>query len=159
MKTFLTSMAFVLAAGPVLALSCLRPDVARTYSQASEAEQAYVVVTGELRFDEARLPKNDGTNKDRRNVTIPARLEGRSLSRAGFTTPFARDITLEVRCFGPWCGGARSGVEYLVFLEKHGRNLVMVADPCGSWAFLEPSPAQVKQVETCIGGLECVPLK
>ena len=159
MKMFLTSMAFVLAAGPALALSCLRPDVARTYNQASEAEQAYVVVSGALRFDETRLPENDGTNNDRRNVTIPARLEGTSLSRAGFTTPFARDITLEVRCFGPWCGGARSGVEYLVFLEKHGRKLVMVADPCGSWAFPEPSADQVRQVETCIGGLECAPPK
>lgn len=159
MKMFLTSMAFVLAAGPALALSCLRPDVARTYNQASEAEQAYVVVSGALRFDETRLPENDGTKNDRRNVTIPARLEGTSLSRAGFTTPFARDITLEVRCFGPWCGGAQSGVEYLVFLEKHGRNLVMVADPCGSWAFPEPSAEQVRQVETCIGGLECVALK
>ena len=159
MKTFLTSMALVLAAGPALALSCLRPDVARTYSQASEAEQAYVVVRGELRFDEARLPENGGTNQDRRVVTIPARLEGKSLSRAGFTTPFARDITLEVSCLGPWCGGAQSGVEYLAFLEKHGRNLVMVAEPCGSWAFPEPSAEQVKQVETCMGGLECVPLK
>ena len=83
MKTFLTSMALVLAAGPALALSCLRPDVARTYSQASEAEQAYVVVAGALRFDEGRLPENDGTNQDRRTVAIPARLEGKSLSRAG----------------------------------------------------------------------------
>ncbi len=159
MKVFLTSMALVLAAGPALALSCLRPDVARTYNQASEAEQAYVVVTGALRFDAARLPENDGTSQDRRVVTIPARLEGTSLSRAGFTTPFARDISLEVSCFGPWCGGAQSGVEYLVFLEKRGRDYVMVADPCGSWAFPEPSAEQVEQVEACIGGLECAPLK
>lgn len=159
MKRVLTGLVFALAAGPAAALSCLRPDVARTYQKASEAEQAYVVVTGALRFDEARLPRDDGTNRDRRVVTIPARLEGTSLSRSGFTTPFTRNITLEVNCFGPWCGGAQSGVEYLVFLEKHGRTLVMVADPCGSWSFPEPSAEQVKQVETCVGGLECVSLK
>lgn len=155
MRRVLTSLAFVLATGPAVALSCLRPDVTRTYQMASEAEESYVVASGELRFDERRLPENDGTRQDRRIVTIPARLEGVSLSRAGFTTPFARDITLEVTCFGPWCGGAKSGVLYLAFLEKRGRDYVMSADPCGSWAFAEPTGAQLEKVERCIGGVEC----
>ena len=151
--------ALLLACGPALALSCLRPDVARTYTRAAEAEKSYVVVLGEVRFDEALLPETDGTQHDRRNVTIPARLEGVSLSKAGFTTPFARNITLEVACFGPWCGGAQSGAQYLAFLEKRGGRYVMIADPCGSWAFAKPTKAQVQQVERCMRGLDCAPVK
>lgn len=149
----------VMAGGPALALSCLRPDVARTYSQAAASETSYIVVVGELTFDERRLPRGDGAQQDRRNAVIPARMDGVSLSKAGFTTPFSRTITLEVACFGPWCGGAKSGVPYLAFLEKRGGRYVLVADPCGSSAFAKPTKAQVQQVERCAGGLDCGPVK
>jgi len=152
-------LALFFASGPALALSCMRPDVARSYQNAAQAEDIYVVVRGRLTFDEGKLPKSDGTAQGPETVTIPARFDGKALSKVGFETAFARDITLEVVCFGPWCGGAKSGVPYLAFLEKRGEDYVMVADPCGSWAFSEPSEEQVNQVESCMAGSGCEPLE
>ena len=109
MKHLALMLAVMLVAGPALALSCLPPDVARTYKQAAEAKETYIVVLGRLSFDASKLPKADMERQQETppQTLIPARIEGTSLSQAGFETPFTANITLNARCFGPWCAGHR----------------------------------------------------
>lgn len=158
MRFALTLVLSVLAA-PALALSCLPPDVARTYKQAEEAEAAYVVVLGRLTFDESRLPEVDMARQQDTppETLIPARIAGKSLSRAGFGTAFDREITLNARCFGPWCAGARSGTEYLAFLERTERGYVLSLDPCGGFGFAEPRAEMIERVIGCFRGETCEP--
>ncbi len=158
MRVFLF-LFLVLAAGPVLALSCIRPDVANTYERAVETEEIYVVVHGTLTFDQTRVPDNDLSNQNRPDTLIPARLKGVSLSRDGFVTPFDRIISVFLQCFGPWCGGATSGAEYLSFLERTETGYVMTIDPCGSWIFPEPTKVQLDLTISCMRGERCTPLK
>ena len=153
------ALALGLMAGPALALSCLPPDVARTYQQADEAEAAYVVVLGRLSFDESKLPVVDmARQQDTPPVTlIPARISGKALSRSGFVTEFDQEITLNARCFGPWCAGASSGTEYLAFLERTDGGYVLSLDPCGGFGFPQPQAEMVAQAVACFRGESCEP--
>ncbi len=97
-----------------LALSCMKPSVTRTFKEIHAAPETYIIVEGRLTLDASKLPETDLTNQSPPELTrVPAILSGTSLSRAGFDAPFAREITLEVACFGPWCGGAQNGMEVL----------------------------------------------
>lgn len=153
------SLAFALSllATPALSLSCLPPDVARSFKDAAEAEQAYVVVHGTLSFDEALLPESAQQDQNPPNVEIPARLTGKSLSNSGFTTDFDRPITLRAVCFGPWCGRTAAGGEHLAFVEQTESGYVLTLTPCGDYSFAEPTPAMVKKAAACFKGRNCTP--
>lgn len=152
MKQIMLALGFILIAGPGLALSCIKPEVSNSFREAVAATEDYVVVYGILKFDDRLKPKPDFTNVDGGNVEIPARLEGKALNKSGFRADFAQDITLELACFGPWCGDAVSGVKYLAFLRQTGRKYVLTADPCGNWAFQDASRAQLEQARQCMRG-------
>ena len=87
-------------AGPAVALSCMAPDVAHTFTELNNQPETYVVVHGTLSFDEGRLPVTDWDNQEAtpQETPIPARLSGRSLTQDGFTAPFYRTITLNAVC-------------------------------------------------------------
>lgn len=145
--------------GPAFALSCLPHDVARTFQQAAEAEDAYIVVHGALRFDETRLPKMDMANQQQTppDTLIPAQITGKALSHDGFTIGFDRKITLNAQCFGPWCAGAISGMDYLAFLEKRADGYRLSITPCGGFGFGSPSKAKLDTVKACFGDGPCAP--
>jgi hypothetical protein len=145
--------------GPALALSCLAPDVARTYLQLDEAEERYIAVHGVLTFDASKLPKTDMQDQASTpdSTPLPAQLTGQSLSAEGFTTPFDRSITLDVRCFGPWCAGAASGAEILGFVELRDSGPVLTLDPCSSTSFPEPDEAMLNTAVRCMQGGACKP--
>lgn len=154
-STILAATITVLAT-PAVSLSCLRPDVARSYKQAAEAEESYLVVHGTLTFDETELPEAVG-NESPPGTRIRAQMAGKALSQSGFDHPFDRQITLDVRCFGPWCGGAASGIPYLAFVERGEDGYTLTVDPCGSLGFPEPTEDMLRQVKTCFDGGKCGP--
>lgn len=146
-------------AGPALALSCLRPDLPRTYQKLDAAEETYVVVHGRLTFDETRLPRPDMTGQAEPppGARIPARLAGKALSPAGFVTPYDRAVTLDLRCFGPWCPIGESGMDVLVFVERGSTGDVVTLDPCYAHVFVAPNAQMLNQAVTCMRGGPCQP--
>lgn len=150
--------AFAALAQPSWALSCMAPDIARDYARAAQSDQTYIVVRGELHFEESALPNrmDQRQSRMRDSVEIPAWLAGRSLTRDGFTKPFERDVILRVSCLGPWCGATTKGL-HLTFLRKDGQEWVMEIGPCPGMTYSEPSDAQERQVMSCFRGETCVP--
>ncbi len=128
------ALAFILAltaAGPAAALSCMQADPQADFRRAAADDRSWIVVDGEMRFDEDLLPKTDlGAQAPRDAVEIPARIAGQGLSKEGFTIPFDRDITLRATCAGPWCASPASDTRYLAFLLKEGDGYVALASPC-----------------------------
>jgi hypothetical protein len=146
--------------GPALALSCMPPDVVQSYIRAAEAVEPYIVVHGQLMFDEARLPSTDMVPQTKPPHTlVPARLTGQALTHTGFDQLFNRDVTLDVQCFGPWCAAAVPGIEYLGFLERRDGGYVLAIDPCGGMAHPEPRPEVLEKVLTCLQGGPCTPTR
>ncbi|MEM7074763.1 MAG: hypothetical protein AAGA28_15505 [Pseudomonadota bacterium] len=156
MRVWCVWLLVLLSAGPVLALSCLKPDVNTTFREAVRASEDYVVIYGILQFDGAAQPGQDFSQVEPETTRLPARLEGQALGKAGFRTAFAQDITLELACFGPWCGQAEPGAKYLAFLRDDRSHYVLTADPCNSWLFRDPSPSQLDAARQCMKG-QCAP--
>ncbi len=118
-----------------------------------------MVVTGRLVFDEGKLPVVDYNNQQDtpHNTYIPARLTGQSLTLNGFDTGFDQEITLNAKCFGPFCAGPVSDLPYLAFLERQPKGYMLVFNPCGDLAFPEPTAAMQEKVLHCFQGGPCEP--
>ena len=134
-------------AQPVSALTCMQGDIARDWQTASDASEDYRVVIGRLTFDASLLPEM--SNDAPQETLIPAQIDGRSLTTSGFDAPYARDVTLTVRCFGPWCGATTSGVQHLMFVKETSAGAEVELTPCPGMIYAEPSQALADQVLTC----------
>lgn len=155
MRLLLLALA-LFAASPALALSCLKPSPVRSYLEANASEDRWGAVVGRLHFDDSRLPDSVGQD-GRKNVELRGQLVGESLGPDGFEKPFQGGITLRVVCTGSWCGQAKSGGYYLVFVKREGARHYAIADPCESWLFENPSPRTLNRLERCYRGGYCDP--
>ncbi len=156
MRFYAIMLTWLLLAQPVWALSCLTPDIARDYAQVAQSAETYIVVRGDLVFDESKLPNrvDERASRQRDSMDIPAWLVGKSLTKDGFTRAFERDVILRVSCLGPWCGGAVKG-PHLAFLRQENLDWVMQASPCPGLTYANPTPLQERTVMACFQGDTC----
>ncbi|WP_425072389.1 hypothetical protein [Sagittula sp. S175] len=150
--------ALMLSASQAAALSCLPPDPVRTFLEVDAAPERWGAAVGRLDFDESRLPQS---HKDMTNTPpetwLRAQLVGRTLDTDGWTKPFQGNVALKVQCFGPWCALPKSGVTYLMFLQREPTRHVATADPCGAYIFPNPSREDLDRVYQCFAGGACTP--
>lgn len=141
-------------ASPALALSCMQPDVANSYTWAAEAEAPYVVLLGEFQF---RAGTKSRGNSDGQTVPpVVAQFSGRSLGDGGFTRPFSGAVTLAPACAGPWCAGLPEPGIGLAFAEVMADGTYQVAlGPCGGRYFPGPRAGEAARVEACHRGERC----
>ena len=139
-----------------MALSCMRPSVERTFNEIHAAAEEYIAVEGRLTLNTRKLPRSHSNNQRPPELTrIRAKLSGTSLSHAGFKVPFDREITLNVSCFGPWCGSAQNGEQVLAFLKRQNGGYSLDINPCGGHVFSNPRPAMLKKVTRCMRRGNC----
>ncbi|WP_163848654.1 hypothetical protein [Pseudooceanicola aestuarii] len=152
------SLAATLLAGQAQALSCMRPDAARSYTRAAEAAEPYVVLLGTLTHQSGPLPERDLSDPDPEERSFAARFEGHALAKRGFSTRFATPLTLELTCAGPWCAGLpEQEGEVLAFVEQRAEGYHLRLDPCGGTLFPDPEASTVRQVTRCHGTNTCLP--
>ncbi|MEM6938512.1 MAG: hypothetical protein AAF943_13870 [Pseudomonadota bacterium] len=142
--------AFMLCSStPAFALSCLAPEVARSYDRFAADPADYVIVRGRISL-EGKLPRALSPSQSFPDVTlVPARLVGKSLTQEGFRLPFDKELTLEVSCLGPWCGSLADGEDVLAFVRRSEGAYYLAVPPCGGSAFGAPKAAQIKRVKLC----------
>lgn len=161
MKKLWVLISLALLGSPAYSLSCLPSDVVRTYNQAAQSSAEYLVVSGVLSFDKAKLPKTNfgNNNAARPDNWIKASMVGHYLTKSGFNRPFSHSIRLNARCFGPWCAQPSSGEPYLAFLEKTKSGYILVDGPCDEFAFALPTQKALDQVVSCFQGRTCIEKK
>lgn len=153
MKSFaLAALVAGLTASQASALSCLRPDVAQAFLDASSADQTYVVLKGA--FDFAPLPKKEKPTAE----TVAATFSGRLLTGTGFTQKVSAPVQIELTCSGMWCAEMEPQQEMIAFVQNlNDEKLVFEVGPCYELAFVEPSQEDVKRLENCAQGGACEP--
>ncbi len=159
LKNLCIITALGLVATPVAGLSCLPHSVTDTYQRLDAQDTRYVVVHGTLSFDQGLVPTVDPANQAStpQSTEIPAHFVGKSLGKKGYTRDFATDLTLDLRCAGPWCAGAKTGTDYLAFLARNTEGEFRVTlGPCGGDGFADPTAEQLEQAHTCFTGGPCV---
>ncbi len=139
---------------PAQALSCLPYSPEQAFLNAQESPDRYVIVHGRLDFNPADLPQVEYGGHPWPDNRFFATLTGFSLTGAGFTARFVRQIRVNAKCLGQWCGLIEPGRDYLVFLKKDSGYLLELA-PCGGMAFAEPDEALLERVHQCLLGEEC----
>jgi hypothetical protein len=139
-----------LIATPLHALSCAPYGLPEILQEVVKSEHGYVAVTGTLTFDTNKLPKPTRDNTAGPDLTkIKGNITGKSLSRAGFKNTFSTDLTLEVRCLGPWCARAKSNAEVLVFLKQTQNGYTLAVQPCGSHIVYRPTRSDLNSTKQC----------
>ncbi|MEL6681447.1 MAG: hypothetical protein AAFQ09_02235 [Pseudomonadota bacterium] len=157
MRTTLTAVVLAVMGNDALALSCIRPDPISTFKQLAAAPESYFVLQGELTFDESALPPSIRDVSGDAPTPIRAQFNGLGLTKDGFTATYVSPVTLEISCAGPWCGSARSGGDAIYFVEATTPLATVLADPCGSRIFAEPSQDTLNTLVSCMQGGPCSP--
>jgi hypothetical protein len=138
-----------LAAGPATALSCLRPDLERSYTWADERPELFVLALGSLVRTGPDAPDGPASDNPQARVsyTFPARFEGRLANAEGFTAERAFDVTVEVDCQSVWCGGDSLSEYGLYFFRRDGEDAhSLEAGLCGGFFFGNPEEHQLIEV-------------
>ena len=134
MRTF-ALLAAILLADPVQALSCLRPTVQSTYTQAHESDSIFIAVLGT--FDvQGTAPDQSGSLR-KIGYDLPATFSGTTLDSEGFNDDFDSDVIVRVKCVASWCGGPPSTDPYLAVLEKTNKGYCLL--------YTSPSPRDKRQ--------------
>lgn len=131
MGRILIAFLVLLTAQPALALSCLRPDAVRLYEMARDSESVFVMVRGRAEVTGPAIDLVPNNTQDQ-TATTTAVVSGTMLTSHAFGRDFEREITLEVSCLGPWCGGT-DGLdrEQFMAIQITDSDLVLRLGPCG----------------------------
>jgi hypothetical protein len=160
----------LVAATQAAALTCAPPDPVRSFRQAQEAPERYVVLDGRLAFDASLMPESGQPvppyepppghepptgAPDLLARPVPARFEGFALGLEGFTRPLSTPVALRPSCAGPWCGSMGPEGTWLLFARETAQGYEVLVGPCGGWAFETPSESVLGQMAACMRGQAC----
>ncbi len=147
----LAATLFAVTTSQASALSCIKPDVATAFEDASASDLSYVILKGTFDFEASP----DTTQPEAR--TVDSQFTGRLLTSAGFTQTVSAPIEVDMTCAGEWCAQIEPATEYIAFVERRDDSLVFEVGPCYAFAFQTPELEAVKRLENCAQGGACVP--
>ncbi|MBM2575881.1 hypothetical protein JQC91_06160 [Jannaschia sp. Os4] len=141
-----------LAAQPAHALSCLRPEPARTFAEADASPAGYRIARGTLAPPEGWTApaSEDPGAPDRRGYAVEATGALRFATRDGWSAPRPVRVTIEVGCVAHWCGAPPAG-EAVLFLRDAGGTLVLDEAACPMWSF-PATPEVLAELRRCVRG-------
>lgn len=136
-------------AGPVAALSCLRPEIAGSFRAADERPEDFVIALGALTRVGEDVPNGPDTGDPNMRVgyQFTARFDGRFASRDAFVIDRVVNVTVEVACVSAWCGSdSLSGYGLYFFRRDHSGGYAFESGPCPIFHFDHPSEHQLMEV-------------
>ena len=151
MKPIIPALVALLLAGQASALSCVRPDPARTYGQVASGSVPYFILFGQLDFEQSALSSDPAADP------VAATFRGKSLTADGFVNAYAGPLHLQVNCAASWCGSATSGTDALIFVQADQTPGLVTLEPCGTFLFENPDTAALDAVTRCMRDGNCSP--
>lgn len=136
------ALTIALAADPAAALSCLRPDLDRSFGWADERPEPFVLALGSLVRTGPDTPDGPASDNPQGRVSysFPARFDGRLATAEGFTVERSFDMMVEVQCQSVWCGGHGLSDHGLYFFRQDGEDAhALEAGLCGGFFFDNPT--------------------
>jgi len=150
-----TAVAFALLAGPAAALSCMAPDIVRSYEYAADQDEIYFLFKGNISLvEDQEMPT--GRTDLRSSAPAEVSLEpvygsfvGEIFNEGAFV-PYEATMEVQVECVASWCGSYPDEDEALYFVSAAESNLWfnLGMSPCGGTRF------PVEEADTLIAHLE-----
>lgn len=135
MKHILLALICTGLAAPAWSLSCIRPDIVRTFEEARDSEAGFWIVRGRIISDgPIAVPQPDasGRYKDNAVASTPVQFVGVGLRPNGEFADFEKDITLTVSCIAHWCGSPPLNTEVFASIEVKDSGPELQVDACSS---------------------------
>lgn len=152
-KIILAATLVAVSASQATALSCVRPDVATAFKDASDSDRNYIILKGTFAF----TPPTE--TAEPQAETVDSTFTGRLMTSAGFTQTVAAPVEIDMVCAGEWCASVEPNTEYIAFVENiDNEKLIFEVGPCYAFAFIDPDIETVKRLENCAQGGACEPL-
>ena len=146
MKRFLIAATLCsIFASQALALSCMRPNIARTFNWVNEAPDVYVMGMGVL-TPKGRIPKH----RKGKTRHISSQFKGVFFGIKENTPEQTVPVTVDALCFASWCGGYPETTENtLVFFKKTDTGYRLESNPCGGHYKIAPTRKEIKLLQKC----------
>ena len=135
MKRILLALLCTGLAAPAWSLSCIRPDIVRTFEEARDSDAGFWIVRGRIIADgpvATPEPDANGRYKDNAVAKTPAQFVGVGLRPNGEFADFKRDITLSVSCIAHWCGSPPLDTDVFAAIEVKDSGPELQVDACSS---------------------------
>lgn len=142
------------------ALSCMRPDLAKTMETAKASETVYSILVGTFETPPPQqmtqeVLRPEDQFKPRPPVITPAKFTGYAITPSVETDPKLTQFPLDIEtsCVGPWCSSIPSSdQERILFVEMRPKQSpVLKISPCPQWVFpLQNGQDQVEKLRDCL---------
>lgn len=142
----LTAMFLAVLASQASALSCLPPNIARTFNQVNDAPDVYVMGLGVLTAT-GQIPKY----KEGKPRHISAQFKAVFLGTSGLSAEQDMAVTVDAICYASWCGGfPKTDEKMIAFLKKTGAGYRLESNPCDGHFKIAPSPKEIRLLQKCL---------
>lgn len=156
---FIIALAALMPA-QAFALSCMEPRIQQSFAAATDRPELFIIAHGALKRlgpnEPEAVQKPDGQAlmvQEGTPYQFKARFKGRIAGSGGYSAPKTLNVTVDVRCMGPWCGGESLSKDGLYFLRQAGKGqYVLEASACSFYFFNKPSQANLRTVTACFKG-------
>jgi hypothetical protein len=157
----------VLTAGSADALSCLRPNIARTFNDLSASDRSYFMALGHLEQTGKRIPMRSDppkvANGEEQPVLdigipheVPARFSGKMFGATGLSDEITLDLKVDEICLASWCGSfPETDDEILVFIERTEVDYRLRSGPCEGDFKVAPTEAELALLQSCLKAGQC----
>lgn len=155
MRVLISAVMAMSFATQAVALSCMPADVASSYKDAAKAEESFVIAVGRFDFDTEKLPKRPIDNNNPPSTETASTFIGSLFTGRDFGFETELDVTVEVRCSGPWCGWMPPDEKVLAFIEERDDGYHLSVAPCPGRVYANPTDEELDQVVSCHQGGDC----
>ncbi len=131
-----------LSAGPAAALSCMPPDIVRSYEYALKQDEIYFLLKGKIELvKDQEMPDHrghmsQGDPDEALLEPVYGSFTGEIFNKGEFV-PFDQTLEVRLNCIGPWCGQYPDEEEALYFVTAAESNLWFMLEmpACGGTRF------------------------
>ncbi len=150
-KTGVAVFFLLTLASQAVALSCIRPNVGRTFNTVAASEKTYVMGQGVL-IAKGEIPKyQSGVARQ-----ILAEFTGVFYSTSGSSTKHTVPVIVDAICYASWCGGfPKEDSGMVVFLEQSSNGYRLESNPCDGNFKMSPTPEDMEILHKCLKKGKC----
>lgn len=133
------------------ALSCMRPNLARSFNFYEQSDDKFVIAVGKLTPTDKIPDYKQGVSRE-----VAAEFKGGFLGRWGVKDQPPQTVMIKTSCLASWCGAIpERSVDVLAFIKKTPAGLVLETGPCHGEYTENPSKKLIRTLQTCLAKSEC----
>ncbi|KAB7614652.1 hypothetical protein F9L33_08420 [Amylibacter sp. SFDW26] len=145
------ALIFLALASQAAALSCVRPNIGRTFNNVAASKDIYVMGQGTLTAT-GKIPKYQQSVE--RQITTE--FTGVFYGVSGALRERTVLVTVDTICFASWCGSfPKTDEKMIVFLKKSPSGYRLESNPCDGHFKIAPTIKEIRILQKCLKKGEC----